>query len=45
VRDAALVDAMETAAAEGRGAVVHDGHMIDEAMAATARRRLARYRT
>ncbi|WP_433503031.1 HpcH/HpaI aldolase/citrate lyase family protein [Pseudonocardia halophobica] len=43
-RDAALVEAMESAAAQGRGAVVHDGDMIDEAMAATARRRLARYR-
>lgn len=44
-RDAALVEAMEKAAAQGRGAVVHDGNMIDEAMAATAHRRLARYRS
>lgn len=43
-RDAALVAAMEAGAAAGRGAVVHDGQMIDEAMAATARRRLSRYR-
>jgi citrate lyase subunit beta/citryl-CoA lyase len=42
--DAALVAAMEEGAAAGRGAVVFDGNMIDEAMAATARRRLARYR-
>ncbi|SNQ46624.1 Citryl-CoA lyase [Frankia canadensis] len=42
--DAALVAAMESAAAEGRGAVRHGGDMIDEAMAETARRRLARYR-
>lgn len=42
--DEAIVVAMEAAAAEGRGAVVHDGQMIDEAMAATSRRRLAQYR-
>jgi citrate lyase beta subunit len=42
--DAALVTAMAEAAAAGRGAVVFDGNTIDEAMAATARRRLARYR-
>lgn len=42
--DAALVAAMEAGAATGRGAVVYGGQMIDEAMAATARRRLQRFR-
>lgn len=41
-RDEALVAAMETAAAEGAGAVVFDGTMVDEAMAATSRQRLLR---
>jgi citrate lyase subunit beta/citryl-CoA lyase len=42
--DAALIEALEQAAGEGRGAVVYDGQMVDEAMAATARVRLERYR-
>lgn len=42
-RDLALVEAMESAASQGHGATTFDGDMIDEAMAATARARLARY--
>lgn len=42
--DAALVQAMAAGDAQGRGAVAHQGEMIDEAMAATARDRLTRYR-
>lgn len=42
--DAALIEAVEKAAKDGRGAVVYDGQMVDEAMAATARARLKRYR-
>jgi citrate lyase subunit beta / citryl-CoA lyase len=42
--DAALIEAVENAARDGRGAVVYDGQMVDEAMAATARARLDRYR-
>jgi citrate lyase subunit beta/citryl-CoA lyase len=42
--DAELAEAMAAAAAEGRGTAVFRGDMIDEAMAATARLRLSRYR-
>jgi citrate lyase subunit beta/citryl-CoA lyase len=42
--DAELIAAFESAAADGRGALTHGGDMIDEAMAHTARRKLARYR-
>lgn len=39
-----LVRAVEDAAARGEGAVIFDGEMVDEAMVATARERLARER-
>ncbi|MFJ6112269.1 HpcH/HpaI aldolase/citrate lyase family protein [Dietzia maris] len=42
--DLALVRAMEIAARQGQGAVRFHGHMIDEAMAATSRERLDRYK-
>jgi citrate lyase subunit beta/citryl-CoA lyase len=42
-RDAALVTAMEKAALERSGATVFEGEMVDEAMAETARVRLAKY--
>lgn len=43
-RDRALVEAMAEAVSRGRGAVTFEGHMIDEAMAVTARQRLNRFR-
>jgi citrate lyase subunit beta/citryl-CoA lyase len=42
LRLARLVATVEAAQAHGRGAVSFDGEMVDEAMAATARRVLAR---
>jgi citrate lyase subunit beta/citryl-CoA lyase len=42
--DAELIAAFESAAAGGHGALTYDGDMIDEAMAHTARQKLARYR-
>ncbi len=42
--DVELVTVVESAAAEGRGTALYRGDMVDEAMAETARRRLARYR-
>lgn len=43
--DRALVETMEKAQKQGRGAVQFRGHMVDEAMAATSRLRLERYNT
>lgn len=42
-RDHDLVETFEAASREGRGAVVFEGEMIDEAMAETSRSRIKRY--